>query len=340
MKKRFPLTVLLMILILSCLQTSAFAAKARGIKTDNDSAYHHSHLLQHIGEYECHATGNYIKTRSVSNTKKVIGHLEQADEFQLLALDNGLALICVTDSHQTSPDSWDGMTGWVNADYIDCLCSTAAYHMSGHSSSGNEWGGYRSVLDHFEQAILEQWDDEKIVASGFMEPYFFPDSLDDYGFVLLDINNDRIKELIVMHTDYLNPDEYAYLTAVYTLADGVPVKVVEGRERSRFYLCADGSLYNEGSNGAAYSLYYLFDLVDSALVVREGVLSGDYSENGETCYGWFHVDERADFSYTDHPMISDEEADWRITNYQETVVHSFQHFTTFREYHGQSAADG
>ena len=324
--------VLAMVLALSLIQSHALADKARNIQTTQDSSFHSYHLLQHIGEHDCHVTGNYIKTRSVKNKKTVIGHLEQADTFELLSVEDGLALICVNSSHKTSPDSWDGMTGWVNADYVDCLCDYSRYS-SGMFGQTNEWEGYGKVLDYFERAIVEKWSDQKIVDSGFMEPYYFPDSLDDYGFVLRDINSDGLKELIVFHESYLNPEEDTFLTAVYTLINGYPVRVAESWARNRFYLCADGSLYNEGSNGASYSVFYIFELLGTNIDVREGVLSGDYIDKGKTCYGWFHVSDRADFSYSDYPLISEEEAAWRIENYQNRVIHNLDGYFSFRDYH-------
>lgn len=117
-----------------------------------------------------------------------------------------------------------------------------------------------------------------------------------------------------------------------TLVNGHPVRVLESWTRSRNYLCADGSVYCEGSNGAAYTIYYIFDLVGAEFVVREGVLSGDYEENGEMKCGWFLVDKRADFSYTEHPMISDEEAMQKAQAYQNSVLFDLDGFTTFAQY--------
>ena len=124
MKRLFAL--LFMFIIAST--STALAAKARSISNDADSSFHAKHLALHIGESSCHATGNYIKTRSQSNRDKVIGHLEQADVFELLEVRKGYALVQVTFSHKTSPDSWDGMTGWVDSDYIDCACSSSEYY--------------------------------------------------------------------------------------------------------------------------------------------------------------------------------------------------------------------
>lgn len=57
----------------------------------------------------------------------VLGHLEQADQIILLDLRSGYAKVVVTKSAETSPDSWVGLTGWVDADYLDCTCSDAQY---------------------------------------------------------------------------------------------------------------------------------------------------------------------------------------------------------------------
>lgn len=115
---------------------SALAAKARSIESDADSIHHSSHMHLHVGNTGCHATGNYIKTRTKANGNKVIGHLEQADEFILLEMTTGWARIEVTYSDRTSPDSWVGMTGWVNADYIDCDCAPSDYANTMDKSTG------------------------------------------------------------------------------------------------------------------------------------------------------------------------------------------------------------
>ena len=48
--------------------------------------------------------------------------------------------------------------------------------------------------------------------------------------------------------------------------------------------------------------------------------------------GWFLVDERADFSYMEHPMISDEEAMQRVEAYQQCIDFDLEGFTTFEQY--------
>ncbi len=125
MKKRA--FVLLIVLTLIWLN-GAYAEKARNIQSTMDSAYHTAHLAQHLNAGDLHGTGNYLKVREKAKNAKVLGHLEQADRFALLALKNGYAQVEITESAETSPDSWVGLTGWVNADYIDCDCSQAQYY--------------------------------------------------------------------------------------------------------------------------------------------------------------------------------------------------------------------
>lgn len=165
------LILLAVVLAFVLIPQSVWAEKARSISSDADSAYHAEHLQKHLGETSCHATGNYIKTRSEAN--KVIGHLEQADAFTLLNVKNGRAQIEVLDSAQTSPDSWVGMTGWVNSDYIDCNCSVEAYY----SKQSTPWkAAYRKF-------VVES-DDFEIIKENAV-------------FWLAYINDDDIPELII-----------------------------------------------------------------------------------------------------------------------------------------------
>lgn len=172
--------ILSILLLFSC--KSALAAKARSISSDTDSTYHSEHLRNHLGEIGCHATGNYIKTRSKANGNKVIGHLEQADEFILLDVKNGWVQIEVVHSDKTSPDSWKGMTGWVDSDYVDCACTSSAY-LNNTSPPTN---------------IPQQNNSWKIAYRQYLSENSILHNLDNYAvFWLAYIDNDSIPELII-----------------------------------------------------------------------------------------------------------------------------------------------
>lgn len=125
MKRLFSFMIICLVLCMP----KAYAAKARLIVSDADSIYHEEHLRSHIGERDCHATGNYIKARVQPENSTGVGHLEQADMFELIEIRDGYACIRVIESHRTSPDSWNGMTGWVNSDYVDCDCTNTEYRL-------------------------------------------------------------------------------------------------------------------------------------------------------------------------------------------------------------------
>lgn len=124
--KRF--LAILMAVMLSMLATVAAADPARFLKSDKNADYHWRHLQQHIGSQNCMVSGNYIKIRPEAGSDRAIGHLEKADAFTLDDIQNGWAKITVVFHAGTSPDSRVGMAGWVNADYVECQCSSDEYY--------------------------------------------------------------------------------------------------------------------------------------------------------------------------------------------------------------------
>lgn len=429
MKRGISFAAALLLLMMAA--QTALAAKARGIATDADSTWHAEHLSAHLNAGDCRATGNYIKVHADGEWSKIVGHLEQADAFRLIEVRNGYALIQVTAADATSPDSRAGMTGWVDADYIDCTCDAQAYrsaaisaapaqtaglegligttdavctgnnlrvrnapggadilghlekadqflllgiqdgwaqiqvtraaetspdswagltgwvsadYLSAGSGTGmaagtgtvvdpqnwtvtDTWGGYGDVLEMFYTVIVEQWDIEKKWSLGFTEPYDIPSSLDS-GFILRDLNADGIDELIVLGKGYFSNSMDAYLTAIYTIRDGRPVMALESWTRSRNYLRADGSIYGEGSNGAAYAVYEILDLIGTEFVLRESVRSDIVNET----QGWFLLTEEMAYPIDRSLMIPDEEAERRIAAYQQTITRDRDGFVTFAQY--------
>ena len=124
----FSVAVLLALLI----ATTACAARARYLAYDGDTAFHSRHLSMHVGDETCRACGNYLKVRSrAGGSASVTGHVEQADLLQLLEVSGNWARIRVLYSADTSPDSWGGLTGWVDASYLECGCSERTYYAGG-----------------------------------------------------------------------------------------------------------------------------------------------------------------------------------------------------------------
>lgn len=137
--------VLLCLILTFTVAGSAMAEKARGIASEAASAYHFAHLQQHLFAADLHGTGNSLKVREQPMPSNVLGHLEQADSCILLSLKNGYAKVIVTQSAKTSPNSWVGLTGWVDADYLDCNCNDAQYSGAGRPARAWCISAFRSV---------------------------------------------------------------------------------------------------------------------------------------------------------------------------------------------------
>ena len=193
--------------------------------------------------------------------------------------DKARNIVKVTYSDKTSPDSHKGMTGWLNADYVDCYCD---------------------------------------------------------GYLLKDLNGDGNDELIILPRSSLEGGNVEYcemLYAVYTMKNGKPIRVLESWTRSRNYLCVDGGIYNEGSDGASYSTWCIRDIENGRIVVREGVQTADKMDaNGEYLEGGVYLRMTESHDFYDGEEISEEQADADLARYQNMLLNDDSGFVPFAEY--------
>lgn len=217
MKKAATLGLVCLLVLVCALP--AQAAKARNILTDSDSVYHANHLQQHLGTTSCICTGDYVGMRSSSSGSTVVGHLEQADRFTLLQLDGQQALVLVTDSASTSPDSSNGLTGWVNADYVDCTCTAAQYAGSG-ASGAQPFNGVPAEWVHASGAGA--WSTTLTLKSDGSFTGYFSDS--EMGVFAPEYPNGTLYEATFsgQFTDLQQIDGYTYAMTLSTLALSEP----------------------------------------------------------------------------------------------------------------------
>ena len=143
-------------------------------------------------------------------------------------------------------------------------------------------------------------------------------SVNDYyqtpGWLLRDLDGDGIPELL-LGADW--GDGHSVIFNIYCLDGAKAVRVVDGWSRSRWYLCTDGSLANEGSSSAFESSYSYYRYENGALRHLETVISLD---------GWLYSDT------TDHYVggkgfrpVSEDEAN----AVREKYTHETLSFTPF-----------
>lgn len=95
-----------------------------------------------------------------------------------------------------------------------------------------------------------------------------------FGYCLKDLDGNGIPELLVG-----SPDSEYYAGKViydlFTLSDGVPVRLATSGERTVYRLLSDGSIYYSGSGGAAYSVFLVYQVANESLALKVGYVYDD-----------------------------------------------------------------
>ena len=109
-------------------------------------------------------------------------------------------------------------------------------------------------------------------------------SVNDYyqtpGWLLRDLDGDGIPELL-LGADW--GDGHSVIFNIYRLDGAKAVRMVDGWNRSRWYLCTDGSLANEGSSSAFESSYSYYRYTSGELQHLETLL---YLDDGSGSSPW------------------------------------------------------
>ena len=124
---------------------------------------------------------------------------------------------------------------------------------------------YQPVIDDMFKAAMGEYDAGNVPEGGvgLMEGY--GDMLWDAGFAVTDLSGDGIPELLIGSLGS------GMIFAVFTVSGGAPKLVLEGWYRNAYYLLQDGTIYNRGSGGAAYTILGIYDISEdgSSLVCRD-----------------------------------------------------------------------
>ena len=127
-------------------------------------------------------------------------------------------------------------------------------------------------------ALLAEISDLRRSGASEAQPDFSHDllSANDYyqtpGWLLRNLDGDGIPELL-LGADW--GDGHTVIFNIYCLDGAKAVRVVDGWSRSRWYLCTDGSLAHEGSDGASEGTYSYYRYENGALRHLETLISLD-----------------------------------------------------------------
>lgn len=163
------------------------------------------------------------------------------------------------------------------------------------------------------------------------------EALQKIGFVLEDLNGDELEELLIVEQDEENELTNS-IYAIYTILEDEATLVVEGWNRSLYYLLEDNLIYHEGSGGAAYTIFGIYHLAEdgTALEVDEYYFS-DYADEEQQDWGWFYNQTGdSDVTTSERVFADDEEAAMRtmdemLSKKKELEVYLFVSYQTMEE---------
>lgn len=153
--------------------------------------------------------------------------------------------------------------------------------------------------------------------------YAFSNGLSEYitsaphvGYALQDINGDGVQELIIAGINDSNYTEIVIFD-LYTLENGQPVQLACTSARSRWFLRSDGSVLNEGSNGAGNSIFVVNRLYGSSLTPIESAMT--WYEGGERD-GCYHQTDGYNYEPRDYDEYLTEQQFTQLVTYWESSV--------------------
>ena len=94
------------------------------------------------------------------------------------------------------------------------------------------------------------------------------------GFWLHDMDGNGIPELLIGANGAEYYDE-SLIYDMFTLEEGIPVRILASSARIRYYLCEDDLILHEGSGGAPYNLSILYYLKNNRLELATGIVMAD-----------------------------------------------------------------
>lgn len=133
--------------------------------------------------------------------------------------------------------------------------------------------GYAYILDKYVRAQVDNWTVEQYMENDISYALKDLDITCDYGYTLIDLNSDGVKELLI--TD----GELIYDIFIL-MEDGGAGHLATGWERNRLYWCKGNFILNEQSGGASLTayVYYQFDGLD--LMTVQAVAYDGLAVNG------------------------------------------------------------
>ena len=134
---------------------------------------------------------------------------------------------------------------------------------------------YAAVVEKYRNAYASGITEQGAYVAGYSEMAGYSQHV---GYTLIDLDGNGVKELIIAGTGTGNSSDNV-IYEICTLSGGQALTLCMSRARSRYYLCGNGTVLNEGSSGAAYSEWNVMTVSGTNLLTAISLRS-DLDENG------------------------------------------------------------
>jgi len=197
---------------------------------------------------------------------------------------------------------------------------------------------YRSTIDSLFNVASGNYDENNIPlgATALYEGNLYGETnimLQKAGFTLSDINGDNIPELLVgsiVPEDAANTGTTVY--ALYTVSEEKVKLVFESASKNSYSVLDDGTIFYQGSGGAIYSIFGLYDLSSNAETIscRDYWFTYEKDGNFDDIRCWHNTAGEMDPSISEELTISHDEF-WQMQRDFAGQAKIFD-LTTFSEY--------
>lgn len=151
---------------------------------------------------------------------------------------------------------------------------------------------YESVLNNTFKLIVDMdpdyvCDEGEISIVESMIGKSASEGLDSIGYTIIDIDENGVDELVIAEKS--DDGKGNRILDIYTIKDDKAFLIIEGFVRDRYYLLDDNTIYNEGSGGAAYTMFGVYELLEDGITLSAiDYYFSDYQDEEMTEWGWFH----------------------------------------------------
>lgn len=136
---------------------------------------------------------------------------------------------------------------------------------------------YAAQLTRYAAALSEQWPEARYFENGMSELagyYYEGDARANVGVFFPELDNDGSPEMVI--GAILGADTDPVVLEIWTMKDGAPHMIVQSHARDKYYVeyLTDENAWliaNEGSNGAASSVWLYYALQNGELALMQGV---------------------------------------------------------------------